>query len=101
MPDETPAASVTPAASAPAPSTTANCVEDAVVAAIDQFGHGNLDTDPSREEIAVALELLDLAGAEAEARDSFVVDLRNDSIEEMGMQMSYNIFRAAVALPRC
>ena len=109
VPDETPVPTTTPAASAPTPSKAAGgCVDETVIAAIEELGHGNMDTDPSRAEIAVALELLDLAGAEADARDSMVIDLRkpitdgaNAPFTQSGMVMQTQFFLSQVGLSSC
>lgn len=109
MPDETVAPTASPTASKPAPSVEAgDCVDETVIAAIEELSSGNMETDPSRAEIAVALELLDLAGAEAEARDSMVIDLRkpitdgaNAPFTQSGMVMQAQFFRSQVGLSSC
>ena len=102
-PADSPAPTTTPAASAPAPSasSTSECTDEKVVAAIAALMMKAEMADPSRSDIADELERLTFAGAEAEARDAYVSDLRNPAIAAAAIATSSKTFRDAVVLPRC
>lgn len=68
-----PADSAAPTAAA---SGNAECLDEDVIAAIGELDGGNFATDPSLSEIADALDSLDLAGPQDEARDRLVRNLR-------------------------
>jgi hypothetical protein len=93
-----PVASESTAASA---SAAAGCLSPEVVAALDEIGDGNLDTDPPLDEVADALEAVPLEGAGADARDSLVTSLRATPPEETMIVTGFAFLRSQVALPEC
>jgi hypothetical protein len=95
---ETATEAATPSAS---PSASGDCLDAAVVAALDEVRTGNLDTDPTLDQIADALEALPLEGPAADVRDGYVIDLRKEPPDEDGLVMGLNRLRAEVALPEC
>lgn len=99
-----PTASAATAIASASPSSTAlaeGCLPPDVVAALDQIGNGDLDTDPSLEAVADALDGLELEGAAGEARDAFVDRLREEPPQESYVVTALLALRAQVALPEC
>lgn len=80
---------------------TGMCLDQDVIAAIDELDSGNLQTDPSPAQVADALEGLQLTGDAADARDAVVTRLREDPMNETAVVTSILALKAQVALPAC
>lgn len=92
-------ASATESASASA--ATSACLDEDVIAAIDELDSGNLDTTPALTEIADALDTLELDGDQASARDGLVTQLRADPVNETGIVSAVLNLKANVDLQAC
>ena len=69
---ETPPASAAPSAAAPSEDPVASaCLEADVLAALDAYMDVEVPADPSMEEVADALEALELEGTAAEYREAW------------------------------
>ena len=79
---EPPAASTAPSQAEPSEDSTASaCLDADILAALEAYKQVEVPDDPSMEEVADALEALELDGKAAEYRDGTVAALRGETGE--------------------
>ncbi len=81
---EPPAASTAPSQAEPSQDAVASvCLESDILAALDAYKDVQVPADPSMDEVATALEALELDGRAAEYRDGVVEALRGETGETL------------------
>ena len=105
---EPPGPSAAPSEAAPSEDAVASvCLEADVLAALEAYMDGEVPADPSMEEVADALEALELDGRPAEYRDGVVAALRGETgetLDEMKLHdamFSLIPLQSEIALEEC
>lgn len=98
---ESPAASTTPSDAGPSETARPSaCLDADVLAAFDAYAQGDIPSEPSMEEVADALEALELDGRTAEYRDGSVAALRGETGETLAEMKLHDALLAGLLILR-
>jgi hypothetical protein len=104
-PSITSTVAASPTAEASASAASGPCLPSEIIAAIEEVARANFEPETPLNEVADAIEALDLSSAEdfAEVRDELVIQLRDPDPDQTRQELVHvaNVFLSDAGAPQC